>query len=521
MDGVVREGDVLAGKYRVERILRQGGMGIVVAAEHLQLRLRVALKLLLPSACAAPEAVNRFLREARAASQIQSEHVVRVTDAGTLESGMPYMVMEFLRGADLLEVIQTQGPILIGDAIDWVLQACEPLAEAHKLGIVHRDLKPSNLFVTRRADGSPLIKVLDFGISKAMGLEGALSVNTTASTAFLGSPAYMSPEQIRSAKHVDERTDIWALGVVLHELLTGRPVYQADTVSALMAMVLTDPPTPVRQIRPDVPAGLEQVILRCLEKDRTRRYASVGELATALSPFRAGNGQASRRAVGRAWSRRDKALAAAAAIGGLALAATVAGLWADRSPPTVVAAAIFGSVTLAAIVVGLVFRRAKPWPEERGPRWAAASPAPWAAEVASGELSPSPSPSPAAWSSPAVAEPWAEQTAPAEAALDGYLFRFLPHAPVMAKEERVRLLGLGLELSRQPALKVTIVGYGDKAGTDPVTVGLAKYRAKVGQVLLARVGVIETRVTVTFGDASDARLARSIRVTTAEPVAQR
>lgn len=194
MDAFFREGEILADKYRVERVIRQGGMGVVVAAQHLQLPLKVALKFLLPSASAAPAAVARFLREARAASLIQSEHVVRVTDVGTLQSGMPYMVMELLQGADLGELLETRGPFPCAVAVDCLLQACEAVARAHELGIVHRDLKPSNLFLTQRPNGTPLLKVLDFGISKATTRNDAeSSANTTATTAFLGSPAYMSP----------------------------------------------------------------------------------------------------------------------------------------------------------------------------------------------------------------------------------------------------------------------------------------------------------------------------------------
>jgi len=291
MADFVREGEVLVGKYRVDRILGRGGMGLVVAALHLQLEQAVALKLLLPGAAAVPEAVGRFLREARAAARIQSEHVVRVTDVGTLDSGEPFMVMELLRGMDLSQVVHATGPLAVTTAVDYLLQACEGVAEAHKLGIVHRDLKPSNLFLAQRSDGSPLVKVLDFGISKAATAAG--SVALTATAAFMGSPLYMSPEQVRSARDVDARTDIWSLGVVLHELLTGAPVYRAETASAVMAMIAADPPVPVRAVRPDVPAPIEAAILRCLLKDRAQRYTSVGELAIALAPFASPRGRAS------------------------------------------------------------------------------------------------------------------------------------------------------------------------------------------------------------------------------------
>jgi eukaryotic-like serine/threonine-protein kinase len=286
MSDVVQVGQILAGKYRVERVLGQGGMGVVVAATHLQLGQQFALKFLLPHMCQHAEAVVRFAREARAAVQIQSEHVARVSDVGTLETGAPYMVMEYLQGSDLSEVLRARGPLPIPEAISFVLQACEAIAEAHALGIIHRDLKPANLFLTRRRDGSPLVKVLDFGISKA--LQDTLASNApsvTSTAAIMGSPLYMSPEQVRSSKSVDARSDVWALGVILQELLTGAPTYEAETASALMAMIAADPPTPLRQRRPDAPPQLEAAVLRCLEKDRERRMPNVAELARAIAPF--------------------------------------------------------------------------------------------------------------------------------------------------------------------------------------------------------------------------------------------
>ncbi|HWZ90497.1 MAG TPA: serine/threonine-protein kinase [Polyangiaceae bacterium] len=284
MSHEVEVGQVLAGKYRVERVLGQGGMGVVVAAMHLQLGQLVALKFLLPHMCQHPEAVARFSREARAAVQIHSEHVARVTDVGTLESGAPYMVMEYLHGSDLGEVLHARGPLPIPEAIGLLLQACEAIAEAHSLGIVHRDLKPANLFLTQRRDGSALVKVLDFGISKAL-QEASAAPSMTQTSTIMGSPLYMSPEQVRSSKSVDARSDVWALGVILQELLTGAPTYEADTASALMAMIAADPPTPLRVKRPDAHAELESAILRCLEKDRDRRTQSVAEFARSIAPF--------------------------------------------------------------------------------------------------------------------------------------------------------------------------------------------------------------------------------------------
>ncbi|HEY2407117.1 MAG TPA: protein kinase [Polyangiaceae bacterium] len=283
----VHEGSVLAGKYRVERVLGAGAMGIVVAATHIHLGQRVALKFLMPHSCSQPGAVERFLREARAVVRIQSEHVARVSDVGTLEDGSPYMVMEYLQGMDLGQLLDSRGAMPIWDAVDHVLQAAEAIAEAHAAHIVHRDLKPANLFLCQRSDGSPLIKVLDFGISKLAlsDSDGPSQVSMTSTSAVMGSPMYMSPEQIRSSKNVDSRTDIWSLGVILHQLITNRTVYESDTLGGLLAMVIADPPASLRNHLPDAPVELEQVILRCLEKDPARRFQNVAELAEALLPF--------------------------------------------------------------------------------------------------------------------------------------------------------------------------------------------------------------------------------------------
>jgi serine/threonine-protein kinase len=277
---------VLAGKYLVERVLGQGGMGVVVAARHLELEEQVAIKFLLPDVLANPEAVARFAREARASVKIKGEHVVRTLDVGRLENGVPYMVMEYLEGMDLADRLQRHGPLGVEDAVSVALEACEALADAHALGIVHRDLKPANLFVVRRTDGTECTKVLDFGISKmtnpAMSGSGMAMTRTSA---LMGSPVYMSPEQMASARNVDARSDIWALGVTLYELLAGAPPFVAETLPELCTKVLTTPAPSVRDRRPDVPEGLDSTIRRCLEKDLARRYANVAELARALAPF--------------------------------------------------------------------------------------------------------------------------------------------------------------------------------------------------------------------------------------------
>jgi eukaryotic-like serine/threonine-protein kinase len=277
----VSPGDVLAGKYRVEQILGVGGMGVVVAARHMHLDQRVAIKFLLPELASHAETVARFSREARAAVKIQSEHVARVIDVGTLETGAPYMVMEYLEGSDLSRVVQQRGPMPWHEVVEILLQACEAIAEAHVGGIVHRDLKPANLFLIRRPDGSPCVKVLDFGISKA--LDAAPGSALTQTSAMMGSPKYMSPEQLKSSRDVDARTDIWALGIILYELISGEAAFQADTMPQLFVAIIQDPPRPLR--RPDVPPGLHAVILRCLEKDPSRRFQSVSELAQSLYEF--------------------------------------------------------------------------------------------------------------------------------------------------------------------------------------------------------------------------------------------
>ena len=276
----VGPGDVLAGKYRVERVLGAGGMGVVVAAHHLQLDERVALKFLLPDALQNPEAVARFVREARAAVRIKGEHVARVSDVGQLDNGAPYIVMEYLEGSDLSIWLKQRGPMPAEQAVDFVLQACEAIADAHALGIVHRDLKPANLFCVQRSDGQLSIKVLDFGISKvtAPGPGGDM----TRTNALVGSPFYMSPEQMQSSKNVDARTDIWSLGIILFELVAGRRPFDAEAVTELAIKVAMEPAPPLRALRTDAPAGLEHAIAVCLAKDRNDRFRTVGDLAIAL-----------------------------------------------------------------------------------------------------------------------------------------------------------------------------------------------------------------------------------------------
>jgi serine/threonine-protein kinase len=259
-------------------------MGVVVAARHLSLGHRVAIKYLPQSAHKDAEAVQRFTREAWAAAQLASPHVVRVTEVASLPSGAPFIVMEYLDGEDLAQFLEHRHRVPAAEAVAMVLPVCEAIAEAHAIGIVHRDLKPSNIFCVRTPGDGLMMKVLDFGISKLTNGAVADFTLTTTRTA-LGSPLYMSPEQMHSAKVVDARTDIWALGVILFELVAGRRPFDATSLPELAIKVATEAPAALREICSDLPRGFERIVLRCLEKDRTKRYPSVAALASALAPY--------------------------------------------------------------------------------------------------------------------------------------------------------------------------------------------------------------------------------------------
>lgn len=274
-------GDLLLGKYRVERVLGQGGMGSVFSARHIELAELYAIKVMLPNALGNQDAEERFLREARIAAKLESEHVARVFDVGRADDGSLFMVMEHLKGRDLKAHLAERRRLPSEEAITYVRQACEALAEAHEMGIVHRDIKPANLFLThKRKNPTPFIKILDFGISKE--LQPAEGQDLTKTGTMLGSPLYMSPEQMLYSRKVDARTDIWSLGVVLYELVTGVVPFSGETFTHVVHSVMSLEPEPIQTFVADLPAALDVVIQRCLQKDAAERYPSVDELSAAL-----------------------------------------------------------------------------------------------------------------------------------------------------------------------------------------------------------------------------------------------
>jgi len=260
-------------------------MGAVYAALDLDLSRRVAVKLLLPHVASVPQAVTRFINEGRAAARIEGEHVARVFAAGRTPDGLAYMVLELLEGMDLASFLRQHPRMPVGQAVDYVLQALEAVAEAHHHGIVHRDLKPGNLFLARRSNGTEMVKVLDFGISKVTDPLMEPDHALTSTRAMLGSPLYMSPEQLRSAKSVDRRSDMWSLGVILYEMLTGALPFRGESMGELFAAILEQDPVPVGQHRSDVPPELQATVAACLQRDPQRRMADAYQLASALAPF--------------------------------------------------------------------------------------------------------------------------------------------------------------------------------------------------------------------------------------------
>jgi serine/threonine protein kinase len=272
-------GDVVLDKYRVERVLGIGGMGLIVAARHLVLDELFAIKLMLPSFAADREAQERFLREARAAARLKGDHVAKVQDVGCLPDGTSYMVMEYLEGEDLKKIVRRNGAFPIADAVEYTLQTCKALREAHSLGIVHRDIKPANLMLVSLPDGAPRVKVIDFGISKHT---AAVSEGLTTSSWAGGSPLYMPPEQVRSARTVDARADVWSVGAVLYELLTGVTPFHASSVAAVLQRVLNEDPVPPCVLRDSLSTALGAVVMRCLAKRPEDRFQSIDEVVEAL-----------------------------------------------------------------------------------------------------------------------------------------------------------------------------------------------------------------------------------------------
>lgn len=277
----IPEGEILADKYRAERVLGAGGMGVVVRVRHLQNSQVFALKFLRPSVARDPSATARFLREAQAAGRIQNPHVVRISDVGTLASGLPYLVMEYLEGVTL-EARLKAGPTLdVAAACDFALQACEGLAAAHATGVIHRDIKPANLTLCPREEQSELLKILDFGVSKILDENQGLTRTQTA----LGSPLYMSPEQMRSARAVDARADQWSLGAVIYRMLTGKLPFNAASLPRVCVLVMEGSFAPMNTLCPDLPAPLVAAVERCLKVEPNERHADVAALAQALAPF--------------------------------------------------------------------------------------------------------------------------------------------------------------------------------------------------------------------------------------------
>lgn len=291
----VREGHVIAEKYVVGRLLGKGGMGVVFEARDRALERRVAIKILRPQLMNAPTASERFIREARSATRIMSEHCVKILEIGTLPAGLPFLVMEFLEGRDLGTLLSEEGPMRPEQAADFILQALQALAEAHLKNIVHRDIKPSNIFLTHRPDGSALVKVLDFGIAKTLEPDGQSADITSSEDSRLGSPAYMSPEQLRDARSVDHRSDLWAVGVTLYELMSGETPFHATDAMGVVSNILSPAPLRLRN-QPgsrELPIELERVVLSCLERDPDRRVANACELAAKLAPFGSEDGRLS------------------------------------------------------------------------------------------------------------------------------------------------------------------------------------------------------------------------------------
>jgi serine/threonine-protein kinase len=263
-------------------------MGVVYAVHHEILDQRMALKILAPDVAQQSTAVARFLNEARLAARLRSDHLCQVLDAGVTENGLPFIAMELLEGCDLARLLyERRAPLPVGEAVEYIVQTLDAVAEAHARGVVHRDLKPSNLFLTQLPGAPPVIKVLDFGISKsddAFGT-GHVPANITSSRAIIGSPTYMSPEQIQNVRKTDHRADIWSTGVILYELMSGVLPFRGETPGEIFVQIIEGQATPLSKLRPEVPAALSDIVARCLRRNVDERFENVVALAEALAPY--------------------------------------------------------------------------------------------------------------------------------------------------------------------------------------------------------------------------------------------
>ncbi len=279
-------GQIVARKYRVGELIAVGGMGVVHAGTHLELGHTVAIKCVRADCASSGEVVRRFLNEARVAASLRSDHVAKVFDAGWTPDGVPYIVMEHLQGRDLATQLVESGALPVRDAVRYILEACDALEEAHRAGLIHRDVKPENLFIVEHSNGKTALKLLDFGVSTHF-RPASGSRRMTAGGHSVGSPNYMSPEQMTSPRDTDQRTDIWSLGAVLYELLTGVRAFDGETVPMICSAVLSTEPAPISKLRPEVSPALERIVQKCLERDRERRFESVALLKEALQPYAA------------------------------------------------------------------------------------------------------------------------------------------------------------------------------------------------------------------------------------------
>lgn len=276
-------GNVFEGKYSIERVIGRGGSAVVLSAFHATLKCRVALKLLRRDIPLDDEASFRLVREGQIGAQIQSEHVARVLDAGTLPDRQPFLVLEYLEGQHLGAILAEERRLPMPRAVDYVRQACTGVSAAHARGIIHRDLKPSNLFLATRADGFPLVKIVDFGIAKMSGAGGVETI--TSCDRMVGSPQFMAPEQLRSERTLGPRSDIWALGAVLFTLLTGRPPFKRRDINETCEAILSGVVPDLMAVRPELPRPLAKVVQRCMAADPRDRFESAEALCDALRPF--------------------------------------------------------------------------------------------------------------------------------------------------------------------------------------------------------------------------------------------